>query len=52
MVGRGTTQPSSQKGSVEVETEDNLFSMEREGDKGEGDPPTSDSAGEDYGADT
>jgi hypothetical protein len=46
MVGRGTTQPSSQKGGAEVDAKDNMCGMENMGDNGEGAAPTKGCAGE------
>ena len=51
VVGRGTTQPSSQKGGAEMDAEDNLCGMEDVGDKGEGASTSNGSAGEDGAAD-
>ena len=51
MVGRGTTQPSSQTDGAEMDAEDNLCSVENVGDQVEGGAPTTGGAGEDSAAD-
>ena len=50
-MGRGTTQPSSQTDGAEMDTEDNLCSMENVGYLFEGGAPTTGGAGEDGAAD-
>ncbi len=51
VVGRGTAQPSSQKGGAEMDAEDNVCGMEDVGDKGEGASTSQQSAEEDGAAD-
>ena len=51
MVGRGTTQPSGQKGGADLDAQDNLCGMENVVDKGEGASTTKGPAEEDGAAD-